>query len=197
VATIKAGEREVKMNLATAIKEENGAMSVTDTMSTPMGNVTDTATLDKNTLIVLNRSVRQGQVAIDLTFKDNKATGTMKMGEENKPVAVDLGGPLFADGAGSSQVIATLPLADGYTAAFRNFDIQKQKPKLMQLAVDGSESVTVPAGKFEAFKVQLTSAEGGTEKATLWIAKDSRKMVRLAAVMPDMGGASLTAELVP
>jgi dipeptidyl aminopeptidase/acylaminoacyl peptidase len=197
VATIKLGEREIKMNLATAIKEENGALSITDTMSTPVGDVTDTATLDRNTLVLLRRSVRQGEVSMDIAFNDNKATGTMKMGGEDKAIAVDLGGPLFADGAGSSQVIATLPLVEGYTTAFRNFDIQKQKAKLMQLAVAGEETVTVPAGKFDAFKVELVSAEGGAEKSTLWIAKDSRKMVRLAAVMPDMGGASLTAELVP
>ena len=52
------------------------------------------------------------------------------------------------------DVIATLPLAEGYTTTFRNFDVQKQKPTLKQLKVVGTEEVTVPAGTFKAFKVR-------------------------------------------
>ena len=52
--------------------------------------------------------------------------------------------------------------------------MQKQKVKLMQLRVAGSETVTVPAGTFDAFKVELSSADGGPDKSTVWIAKDTR-----------------------
>ena len=85
----------------------------------------------------------------------------MEMDGEIRPISVDLDGPLFADGAGANFVIGCLPLAEGYTTAFRNFDVQKQKVKLMQLQVAGSESVTVPAGTFDTFKVELSSADGG------------------------------------
>jgi hypothetical protein len=63
--------------------------------------------------------------------------------------------------------------------------------------VVGVESVTVPAGTFDAYKVELTSADGGADKQTLWIAKDSRKPVKMSAVLADMGGATITQELVP
>jgi hypothetical protein len=46
---------------------------------------------------------------------------------------------LFADGAGSNDVIASLPLAEGYTATYRNFDIMRQQVKPRQLRVVGSE----------------------------------------------------------
>jgi hypothetical protein len=59
----------------------------------------------------------------------------------------------------------------------------------------GSESITVPAGTFEAFKAEITAGDGGAEKITMWIAKDSRKPVKVAAVIPQMGGAVMTAEL--
>ena len=59
----------------------------------------------------------------------------------------------------------------------------------------GSESVTVPAGTFDTFKVVLSSAAGGSENVTLWIAKDPRKAVKVVAVMAEMGGATMTAEL--
>jgi len=80
---------------------------------------------------------------------------------------------------------------------YRNFDLEKQKVKVMQLEVAGSESVTVPAGTFEAFKVELSSADGGADKSTIWIAKDSRTPVKISTMMPQMGGAVLTAELMP
>ena len=44
---------------------------------------------------------------------------------------------LFADGAGTYDVIASLPLASGYSTSFRNFDVMKQKPQLKQLKVIG------------------------------------------------------------
>ena len=103
---------------------------------------------------------------------------------------------LFADGGGSALSIGCLPLADGYTTTFRNFDLQKQKVKLMQLSVAGSETVTVPAGTFTTFRVELTSADGG-DRSTVWIAKDTRKPVKISAVIASMGGATMTAELVP
>jgi DNA-binding NarL/FixJ family response regulator len=92
-------------------------------------------------------------------------------------------------------VIATLPLAEGYSTTFRNFDLQKQKPKVMQLKVTGSENISVPAGAFDAYKVEITSAENSAEHATLWIAKTSRKAAKMLVAMPQMNGAELTAEL--
>jgi hypothetical protein len=63
------------------------------------------------------------------------------------------------------------------------------------LQVSGSEKVTVPAGTFDAFKAEITPSDGGAEKITMWIAKDSRKPVKVSAVIPQMGGAVMTAEL--
>ena len=134
-------------------------------------------------------------MVIDLDFAGNKATGKMTVNGQDKLIAADLGGPIFADAAGGDQVIASLPLAVGYTATFRNFDIQTQKVKLQQLNVSGMETVTVPAGTFEAFRVDITSADGGTDKKTLWVAKDSHKVVKGSAVMAAMGGATITQEL--
>ena len=162
-----------------------------------MGPATDTATLDKGSLTLRKRSVKQGASSIDLDFAGNKAQGSMSMNGQEKPISVDLGGPLFADSNGAQQAIGCLPLAAGYTATFRNLDLMKQKVKVMELKVTGSESVTVPAGTFDTFKVELTPADGGPDKSTVWFAKDSRRLVKMSAVMSQMGGATLTAELTP
>ena len=119
------------------------------------------------------------------------------MNGEAKPVSVELGGPLFADGGGSHAVIATLPLAEGYTTTFRNFDVQKQKVSLKQVKVAGVEQVTVPAGTFATWKVQLSSADGDPGETTLWVAQDSRQVVKITATLPQMGNATFAAELTP
>ena len=170
--------------------------TATDQMDTPQGTATDTATLEKGSLVLRKRSIRQGPVAIDLDFAGNKAAGKMSMNGQDRPIAVDLGGPLFADAAGADQVIACLPLAEGYSTTFRNFDVQTQKVKLFQLKVAGKEEIKVPAGTFDTLRVEISSADGGSDKRTVWIAKDSRSVVKVSAVVASMGGAVMTQELV-
>jgi len=194
-AKIAMGAQEMAIKVSTTIKEENGAWTAVDTMETPMGAATDTVTLEKGSLVLRKRAVKQGPVSITVDFAGGKATGTMSMNGQDRPVSADLGGELFADAAGGQQVIGCLPLAEGYTVTFRNFDLQKQKAKLMQLKVTGSETVTVPGGKFETFKVEISSADGGNDQTTVWIAKDSRQSVKVSSVMASMGGATMTAEL--
>jgi dipeptidyl aminopeptidase/acylaminoacyl peptidase len=196
-AKLSMGDQQMALKLSTTITDAAGGWIVVDDMETPMGPILDTATLEKGTLTLSKRSMKQGPVAIYLEFSNGRASGSMEMNGEDKPISVDLDGPLFADGAGASFAIGCLPLAAGYSTAFRNFDMQMQKVKLMQLQVPGLESVTVPAGTFEAFKVDLSSADGGPDKSTLWIAKDTRTPVKISTLMPEMGGATLTAELLP
>ena len=145
-ADINAGGQTFSMAVTQTIAEQNGDIVATEVAATPMGDVSDTTTLQKGTLVLRKRSIKQGPVTIDLTFDDAKANGTMAMGGPAKPVSADLGGPLFGDGAGAYSVLATLPLAEGYTATFRNFDVQKQKASLKQLKVLGAEDVKVAGG---------------------------------------------------
>ncbi len=194
-AKIAAGPQTVNMNLSTEIKEDNGGWIFADTMKTPMGDVTDTATVEKGSLLIRRRTAKQGPISVETTYQGPKVTGTMSMSGKEQPISVDLGGPAFAEAAGAPFVIGCLGLKEGYSTAYRNFDLQKQKGKVLQLRVTGSENVTVPAGSFDAFRVEVTNADDAAEKVTYWIAKDTRSPVKIAATMPQMGGATLTAEL--
>jgi len=146
---------------------------------------------------VKHRSIKQDPVVIELDFKGNKVTGTMTQSGQAKAIDVDLGGICFADGGGAFDVIGRLPLADGYSTTFRNLDVQKQKPQIKNLKVVGSESITVPGGTFDAFKVEVVDANNEADKQTVWIAKDLHKVVKISAVLVSLGGAVLTSELVP
>ena len=193
---IEIGGQQVNMKLSTTVQDGAGSWTAIDQMETPQGAATDTATLEKGSLLLLRRSVKQGPVAIDLDFAGNKAAGKMSANGQDRPIAVDLGGPLFADAAASDQVIACLPLAEGYTTTFRNFDVQTQKVKLLQLSVAGKEEVKVPAGTFNALRVEISSADGGSDKKAVWIAGETHKVVKVSATLASMGGAVMTQELV-
>jgi hypothetical protein len=194
---IEVSGQQIPLNVSSTIAEDGGSWTATDTMDTPNGSIVQVASLEKGTLITRSLNVKNAMAAINLDFAGNKASGKVNMGGTDRDVAVDLGGPLFAEGPGAKQSISTLPLAEGYSTTFRNFDVQQQKVKLMQLKVTGVEKVTVPAGTFDAFKVEITSADGGNDKQTLWVARDSRKPVKASAVLASMGGAVLTQELEP
>ncbi len=174
-AKISMGGQQMALKLSTTIQDGGGAWTMVEKIDSPMGEMLDTTVLEKGSLTLKKRTVEGG----------------------DEPISMDLDGTIFADGAGSNFVIGRLPLADSYTTAFRNFDLQRNKVKLMQLQVAGSESVTVPAGSFDTFKVELSSADGGPDKSTIWIAKDTRTPVKTSTVMAEMGGAILTAELMP
>jgi dipeptidyl aminopeptidase/acylaminoacyl peptidase len=196
-ASIAAGGQTIPLTIKKEIKEENGAWTVNETALTPQGEIVDISTIEKGTLLLKKRVIKQGPMVIDVDVKPDRVSGSMTMNGQAKPIDAETGGILFADGAGTYDVIAALPLADGYTLSFRNFDVIKQKPQLKQLKVVGSESVTVPAGTFDAYKVEIVSTDNDADKQTVWIAKDTRKVVKISAVLPSLGGAVLTSELTP
>ena len=195
-ASISLGGQSIPLTVKTEIKEGGENWQVTETADTPQGQIIDVSTIAKGTLVLRHRSVTQGPVAIELDFKDNKASGTMSMNGQPKPILVDVGGIVFADGAGTYNVLAMLPLAANYSTTYLNFDVQKQKPQTRQLRVVGTESVTVPAGTFDAYKVELVAADDEADKQIVWIAKDSHRVLKISATLPSLGGAVLTSELV-
>jgi len=196
-ATLAVQGQTIPLTTTTEIKEDGGSWIATETAESPaFGKIIDASTIEKGTLILKHRSINQSGVQIELDFKDNKVSGTMTQSGASKPISADLGGVLFADGAGAFDVLAHLPLATNYSTTFRNFDVQKQKPQLRQLKVLGMESITVPAGTFDAFRVESVSADDEADKQTLWIAKDSHKVVKISATIPSLGGALLTSEMV-
>jgi hypothetical protein len=184
------------MDITRTVKDSTGAWIVTETSVMPMGTVQDEATIDKGTLQLRKRVVHQGPAVVDVAFANNKATGKMSMNGQERPITGDLGGALFADGPGANDVVAALPLAEGYSTVFRNFDLMSQKVQMRQLKVTGSEKVTVPAGTFDAWRVEITPADGGTgQTTTLWVDKPSRRAVKISTILPEMNGAIATAEL--
>lgn len=193
--SLEMGERSIPVTVSREIKAEGADWVANETATIAGQNIKDEAVIEKGTLLLKKRTIKQGPVEIALEVKGNNVTGTMAVSGQPKPINVDAGGRLFADGAGANDVIAALPLAEGYTVTFRNLDVNKQRVSLKQVKVVGVEGVKVTAGTFDAYKVEVTSADGEPGKTTLWVAKDSRKVVKISAVLPQANGAVLTVEM--
>jgi dipeptidyl aminopeptidase/acylaminoacyl peptidase len=194
-AKIEVAGQTMNLSIEREIKEENGHWVVVDRVKGPMGDGEDRVTLDKSTLTLIDRVARQGPAQIEVSYGADKASGKMNISGQERPLDISIGGPVFADGAGGADVVAALPLAEGYTATYRNVDLQQQAEKVIRLVVTGIESVTVPAGTFEAWRVELSPATGDPGGSTVWIARDTRAVVKVSAILPQLNGAVMTHEL--
>jgi hypothetical protein len=194
-AVLDRGGQKTEMTTGTVIADNAGAWKVVDSMQTPAGEATDSGVYAKRSLLLTERALTQGPVSIKYAVANNKATGQMSMGSQARPIDADLGGATYGDGPGAGFVFGALPLADGYTTTVRNFNVQSQQVQNAELRVTGTETITVPAGTFDCFKVEVSLASGG--KNTLWIAKSPRKMVKATQTGPQLGGATVTSELQP
>ncbi|MDD5705654.1 MAG: tetratricopeptide repeat protein [Kiritimatiellae bacterium] len=76
-------------------------------------------------------------------------------------------------------LIRRLPLAEGYSAAFEIFPVQGGAPVRCTIAVSGKEKVTVPAGTFDSYKLDLAVFSGAIKalQHTLWISSDKRRLL--------------------
>ena len=106
-----------------------------ETARTPQGEIIDVSTIEKGSLLLKRRFIKQGPMTIETDVTPNKVSGSTTMSGQSTPIDADPGGALFANGARTFEVIASLPLAAGYALSFRNFDVQKQKAQIKQLKV--------------------------------------------------------------
>ena len=96
-------------------------------------------------------------MAIQVDIDGNEATGTMTMQGNSKPIEVDL----EVRSRRCSKLMLhhgfAPPRQEGYTTTFRNFDLLKQKAKLMQLKVAGMEALLFPRVRSDSYKLDVTS----------------------------------------
>jgi hypothetical protein len=86
-------------------------------------------------------------------------------------------------------IIPALPLAAGQTFAVNVFSSGEGQTKLYTLKVSAPESVTVPAGTFQAYRVDIT---GGQAPVQMFVSNETtRRIVKIAPV-----GAPLLLELI-
>lgn len=165
-------------------------------VATGMMGGSDTLDVDVNTLLPIRRMAAQGPGTVMLNFTKDGVEGMMKSGPQEFPINAKFDSPVLLDGSGTLIALSTLPLKEGYNAAYNVFDM-RGKTKKMIAKVAGTEKVKLEAGEFNAFKVEIISDEDGEIGSTLWYNKDGMYLVKSETKLPaQMGGGLVVMELV-
>jgi hypothetical protein len=163
---------------------------------------TETSELAKGSMYRLRHWSRLGPHWMAYEVREGRVTGrrgTDAFGPfeaSSTPLSLEVGVPLFA-GAGVPQVVASLPLAQGYETRLWDLVLAMRRPVVGKtLRVMGQERVTVPAGSFLAWRVAIVADEVYVRSTTVWVGVESRQALRLDS--PSVGGeAAYTMELRP
>jgi len=155
----------------------------------PMGAAKDTVLLHAHSLQPVHRSAEQGPAKVEIDYAADSVKGKIQAGPQEIPIDLPLDAPVLSDGSALEVFVAALPLAPGYRTTLRTFELNSQKVRPWSLEVTGTETVEVPAGKFDAFRVEMKPLDGQTDASTLWVAKDApRAVVRMEGQLPAASG---------
>jgi dipeptidyl aminopeptidase/acylaminoacyl peptidase len=198
--TLEMGQQRVQLNTTRTVAagERNGraVWIVAEQAQSPMGAAADTVYLDRQTLHPIRRIVRQGPATIEVAVDGRTVTGQIRAGPQEMPIDARLEADVLFDGGSAEVALATLPLAQGYTTTLRTFDLMQQRTKPQTLTVAGSERVEVPAGAFDAWRIELQPTDGSAG-STVWVERAApHRVVRSTTRLPaQMGGGTATSEL--
>ncbi|MDD9967277.1 MAG: prolyl oligopeptidase family serine peptidase, partial [Myxococcales bacterium] len=200
VTKLMMGERTVegvaKRKIVEASQGGKAVLRVEERVETSRGEGSDTIVLDASTLLPLSRSVKRGPVEIAVDLAPAKVSGQAVMMGSKVPIDKPLSAPVLMEGASLQLAVASLPLAVGYQAALRNFDLRSGELEGISLEVVAEEEITVPGGTFKAFRVLLKRGDDALP-STLWIETAApRRVLKVEAQLPaQMGAGTATLEL--
>ncbi len=188
--------QDLAFDLTRTVAADGGGWMIADQATTPFGVIADSTTLGAD-FRPLSRRIAQGPARIAFDYAADRVTGTIQAPGQELPVDVALDAPLAIEGSSLEVAVGTLPLIPGYRAQFAGFDSQTTKPATFTVEVTGRESVTVPAGTFDAWVVQMTKDDGTSGgSGTLWVSADGGTVVKSEVGLgPQMGGGTIVSEL--
>ncbi len=188
---------EVAVKLSEAKRGDQNVWRIISEQSSMMGVAIDTFDVDHKSLIPVYRGAKQAGTRININYSETAINGAINMQGREMPLTSDLEAPVYGNDTALDVVLTSLPLAPGYKTTLRVFDILSQSVKIMALEVAGMESVTVPAGTFETFKIELKNMDGEPGGGTIHISNDTNRCVvrSIMQLPPMMGGGTVTSEL--
>jgi len=161
-----------------------------------MGGI-DSLTVDRKTLLPVNRSVKQGMADIKISFSDNKIEGLISAGPQQIPINAKTDTPVLTDGTGTELAVASLELKENMNFKIQQFDLQAGKSKDINVKVLGTEKVELNGKTFDTFKVELKPEEDGQGSSAIWIDKKSKKVIKSEMSLPAMmGGGKVYYEII-
>ncbi|GEM_PF-3902617 len=150
--------------------------------------VTDTTSIngfvavDKKTLapIVSSKIISSesaGATELDCSYEKNRVTVLMPVDAEDgsDDVEATYGSIVIAvpdviyDNDEIIFLGRTLPLAEGYYAEIPNFVVTQFSAPVVSFAVTSTETITVPAGTFDCYKVRIGGLDEDSIQSVIWL----------------------------
>jgi hypothetical protein len=158
--------------------------------NTPMGSLNDRYLLDGTSLRPISRTIEQGPSTVNVEFGAREVSGAIAMQGNEIPISIELDAPVFGGDAGLELALAGMDLRDGLRADIRIAVVgMQQRVRYYRAEVSGPETVEVPQGSFEAFRVNLNAIDGEGGDQVYWIKADApRHTVRIEGSLPPQTG---------
>lgn len=175
--------QELAMELKRTVVKEGDHWVISEVSTGPMGVSKESMTYSSDLKPVKRNIEQMGQI-INLEY----LPGKVAVNAMNKEMEINYTGAFMSDGSGFDQIIAGMPLKEGYELSFNMADLATMKPKQVVLFVEGKEQFN----EKDCWKVTLTSVENENDKSTFWINPEDMCAEKMVAVIPAMGNATVT-----
>lgn len=140
----------------------------------------ETSRLEKDTLFLRWHRSDNGTTSFEFEVRDGWVAGwtvTPDSPDPREQIYIDAPEPILGYGAGVPQVIATLPLARGYTRKLWNIRLpDRVVPRTLE--VGSLRKVRIPAGESLAWTVVVRSSEPDGHDLALWVDAKTRQVLR-------------------
>jgi hypothetical protein len=159
-----------------------------DAQTNAMVSLSDTLVLATSDLGPLSRSFKMdspmGAASLALKYTADSVKGALDAPGQSQTIAAKNVKGALSNDAVLLLALGQMPLAAGWTGRLDLLNPASGAVLPLTLRVSGSEKVTVPAGTFDTFVVEMT---GGPGPVSFYVAKDG-PVVRTVQAVPQMGG---------
>ncbi|MBX3423231.1 MAG: S9 family peptidase [Pirellulaceae bacterium] len=180
--------QEIPMKAHSSVASEKGQWIITETITGPFGTLESTGTYSDQ-LAPISRLYKQPPT----TVKAEYSPGKVQVHIDDKPYALEYTGALLCDGPGLEAIVQSLPLTEDYELVANVVDLSGPKIEPYRLKVHGLEKV----GQRPLLKVILSSLPNPAQRITLWLDPQTQATQRSEQVLPAMGNAVLSKQLLP
>jgi dipeptidyl aminopeptidase/acylaminoacyl peptidase len=183
----------IETELLREIKADGNRWKITEVSKLGNQKTSDINTLEKKTLKPVQRETEIGEKRMVLAYEPSMMRSKIMDDAGTREEQFATNEKVLSEGAGLDLILGAMPLQAGLKIPYKTFDAEKQQLTLHELSVSGKETVNVPAGRFEALKVESTSKDGKTV-SIYWIAEG--KTVKMSKQSPQTNGATVVSELM-
>jgi hypothetical protein len=159
-----------------------------DAQTNAMVSLSDTLVMSSSDLGPVSRSFKMdspmGAANLALTYTPDSVKGALQAPGQSQTIAAKNVKGALSNDAVLLLALGRMPLATGWTGRLDLLNPANGALLPLTLRVSGTEKVTVPAGTFDTFVVEMT---GGPAPVSYYVSKDG-PVVRTVQTVPQMGG---------